>query len=59
MTRNRIGLLQLAFEIDSAKAKGCDQGICTCDESEDCLAKGWEKFAPQPAQPKQPKKPIL
>lgn len=44
--RNPIGLLETALQISTAKAKGCDQGICTCDESEDCLAKGWEKFVP-------------
>ena len=57
MTRNPIGLLELAHEISAAKANGCDQGICTCGESEDCLAKGWEKFAPQPTQPEQPAQP--
>ncbi len=62
MTRNPIGLLQIALEIASAKANGCDGGDCTCGEGDDCLAKGWEAF--QPAQPKQPaqskpQKPIL
>ena len=54
MTRNPIGLLELALEISTAKANGCDQGDCSCGESDDCLAKGWEKFVP--AQPKQPAK---
>lgn len=57
MTRNQIGLLQLAFEINSAKANGCDQGVCSCGEGDECLATGWEAFAPQTPQPPQPKQP--
>ncbi len=57
MTRNLIGLLEIALEISTAKANGCDQGICSCNEGDDCLAKGWEAFAPQPAQPEQPAQP--
>ena len=45
MTRNSIGVLEIAFEISTAKANGCDQGICSC-EGDDCLAKGWEAFLP-------------
>ena len=52
-------ILELTLEIWFAKANGCDQGDCSCGESDDCLAKGWEKFVPaQPKQPAQPK-PIL
>lgn len=59
MTRNPIGLLETALQISAAKTNGCDGGDCSCGESEDCLAKGWEKFVPaQPKQPAQPK-PIL
>ena len=61
MTRNPIGLFELALEISTAKANGCDGGDCSC-EGDDCLAKGWEAFAPQPPQtkqPTQPQKPIL
>lgn len=46
MTRNPIGLLEIALEISTAKANGCDQGICSCGEGDDCLAKGWEAFLP-------------
>lgn len=34
MTRNTIGILQIALEIASAKANGCDGGDCTCGEGE-------------------------
>ena len=64
MTRNPIGLLELALQICTAKTNGCGGGDCFCGEGEDCLASGWEKFVPplkpqteQPAQ-QQPKKPI-
>ena len=46
MTRTPIGLLELALDICTAKANGCDQGDCSCGEGDDCLAKGWEKFVP-------------
>lgn len=61
MTRNTIGLLEIALEIATAKTNGCDGGDCSCGEGDDCLARGWEEFAPQPAQPEQPQpqKPIL
>ena len=37
---------------------GCDGGDCSCgEEDDDCLAKGWEAFAPQAPQPPQPKQP--
>ncbi len=55
MTRP-IGLLHIALEISTAKANGCDGGDCSCGEGDDCLATGWEAFAPQP-QPPQPKQP--
>lgn len=61
MTRN-LGLLEIALEIASTKANGCDGGDCSCDEGDECLATGWEAFAPQPPQPEQPtqpQKPIL
>lgn len=66
MTRNPIGLLELALEISTAKANGCDGGDCCCGECElplaaddDCLARGWEEFAPppQPLQPEQSSRP--
>ena len=62
MTGNPIGLLELALGICNAKANGCDGGDCSCGEGEDCLATGWEAFAPQtpqPAQPAQSKQRIL
>lgn len=62
MTRNPIGLLELALKISTAKANGCGGGDCSCGEwDDDCLAKGWEAFAqpPQPEQPTKPQKPIL
>jgi hypothetical protein len=47
MTRNPIGLLELALEISTAKANGCDGGDCVCGECElplaaddDCLGGG-------------------
>ena len=42
MTRNPIGLLELALQICTAKTNGCDGGDCSCGEGEDCLASGWE-----------------
>ncbi len=56
MTRNPIGLLETALQISAAKSNGCDGGDCSCGEGDDCLATGWEAFAPQP-QPPQPKQP--
>ena len=62
MTRNPIGLLEMALEIAASEANGCTSGACSCGEGEDCLASGWEKFVPplkpQTEQPAQPK-PIL
>lgn len=60
MTRP-IGLLHIALEISAAKANRCVSGDCSCGEGDDCLAKGWEAFAPQPQpeHPTQPQKPIL
>lgn len=62
MTRNPIGILEIALEISTAKANGCDGGDCSCGEGDECLATGWEAFLPpqpaQPEQPAQPKQPI-
>ena len=55
----RWSLASDKLDICFAKASGCDRGACSCGESDDCLAKGWEKFVPaQTKQPAQPK-PIL
>ena len=42
MTRNPIGLLEMALEIAASEANGCTSGACSCGEGEDCLASGWE-----------------
>ena len=46
MTRNPIGLLELALEISTAKANGCDGGNCRCGDDPACLSNGWELFLP-------------
>lgn len=46
MTRNKIGLLEISFEISASKANGCDGGDCCCGDDPACLANGWELFLP-------------